>query len=36
LEVFDLKTALAKRVITGSPGGKEVKKQLKSWAKRLA
>ena len=36
LEVFDLKAALAKRVITGSPGGKEVKKQLKSWAKRLA
>ena len=34
--VFDLKTALAKRTIVGSPGGKEVKKQLKNWAKRLA
>ena len=36
LAVFDLKTALAKRTIAGSPGGKEVKKQLKIWAKRLA
>jgi argininosuccinate lyase len=36
LAVFDLKTALAKRTIAGSPGGKEVKKQLKSWAKRFA
>ena len=36
LEVFDLKAALAKRTVTGSPGGREVKKQLKSWAKRLA
>jgi len=36
LEVFDLKAALAKRTVTGSPGRREVKKQLKSWAKRLA
>ena len=36
LAVFDLKKALAKRIIAGSPGGKELKKQLKNWAKRLA
>jgi len=36
LEVFDLKTAMSKRTATGSPGGREVKKQLKKWAKRLA
>jgi argininosuccinate lyase len=35
LEVFDLKQALAKRTATGSPGTKEVKKQLRRWAKRL-
>jgi argininosuccinate lyase len=35
LEVFDLKKALAKRTATGSPGTKEVKKQLRRWAKRL-
>ncbi|MDP6893407.1 MAG: argininosuccinate lyase, partial [Verrucomicrobiota bacterium] len=36
LGVFDLKKALDKRNITGSPGSKEVKKQLRSWLKRLA
>ena len=36
LDVFDLKKALDKRNITGSPGTKEVKKQLRSWLKRLA
>ena len=36
LTVFDLKTALAKRTVNGSPGVREVKKQLKGWAKRLA
>ena len=36
LEVFDLKQALAKRTATGSPGTKEVKKQLSRWSKRLA
>ena len=36
LDVFDLKKALDKRNITGSPGSKEVKKQLRSWLKRLA
>ena len=35
LEVFDLKQALAKRTATGSPGTKEVKKQLCRWDKRL-
>jgi argininosuccinate lyase len=35
LEVFELKQALAKRTATGSPGTKEVKKQLHRWAKRL-
>jgi len=35
LEVFDLKQALAKRTATGSPGTKEVKKQLRRWDKRL-
>mgnify|MGYP000085368139 CR=1 FL=1 len=35
LEVFELKQALAKRTATGSPGTKEVKKQLRRWAKRL-
>jgi argininosuccinate lyase len=35
LEVFDLKQALAKRTATGSPGTKEVKKQLRRWVKRL-
>ena len=35
LEVFDLKQALAKRTAIGSPGTKEVKKQLRRWASRL-
>ena len=35
LEVFDLKKALAKRTAIGSPGTKEVKKQLRRWVKRL-
>ena len=36
LEVFDLKKALSKRTELGSTGTKEVKKQLRRWAKRLA
>ena len=35
LEVFELKKALGKRTATGSPGTKEVKKQLRRWVKRL-
>ncbi|MED6314595.1 MAG: argininosuccinate lyase [Verrucomicrobiota bacterium] len=35
LEVFDLKKALSKRTVSGSTGTKEVKKQLRRWAKRL-
>ena len=36
LEVFNLKNALDKRGITGSPSSKEVKKQLRFWSKRLS
>ena len=36
LEVFNLKKALDKRSITGSPSSKEVKKQLRFWSKRLS
>jgi argininosuccinate lyase len=36
LEVFNLKKALDKRGITGSPSSKEVKKQLRFWLKRLS
>lgn len=36
LEVFNLKKALDKRTITGSPSSKEVKKQLRFWSKRLS
>jgi argininosuccinate lyase len=35
LEVFNLKNALDKRGITGSPSSKEVKKQLRFWLNRL-
>ena len=35
LEVFNLKKALDKRGITGSPSSKEVKKQLRFWLNRL-
>jgi argininosuccinate lyase len=35
LGVFDLKTAMGKRNITGAPGTAEVAKQLKAWRKRL-
>ena len=35
LSVFNLKKALDKRVIAGSTGSREVKKQLRSWLKRL-
>lgn len=35
LDVFSLKQALVKRNTVGSPGTKEVKKQLRRWAKRL-
>ena len=36
LAVFDLKTALAKRNLTGAPGTKEVAKQLTKWRTSLA
>jgi argininosuccinate lyase len=36
LAVFDLKTAMAKRNITGAPGTDEVKRQLAGWRERLA
>ena len=36
LGVFNLKTAMAKRNITGAPGTKEVAKQLARWRKQLA
>jgi argininosuccinate lyase len=35
LGVFNLKTAMAKRNITGAPGTKEVAKQLTRWRKQL-
>jgi argininosuccinate lyase len=35
LRVFDLKQALARRTTTGSPGTKEVGKQLARWKERL-
>jgi argininosuccinate lyase len=35
LEVFDLNKAMKARVLTGSPGTAEVKKQLRAWRKRL-
>jgi argininosuccinate lyase len=36
LGVFNLKTAMAKRNITGAPGTKEVAKQLARWRKQLS
>jgi argininosuccinate lyase len=36
LKVFDLKRAMAARKMTGSPGTREVKKQLARWKKQLA
>ncbi len=36
LGVFDLKTAMAKRNLTGAPGTKEVTKQLARWQKLLS
>jgi argininosuccinate lyase len=36
LGVFNLKTALAKRNLTGAPGTKEVAKQLARWRKQLS
>ena len=36
LGVFNLKTAMAKRNLTGAPGTKEVAKQLARWRKRLS
>src|SRR5213075_2356772 len=33
LEVFDLRKAMESRSLTGSPGTKEVAKQLKAWRK---
>jgi argininosuccinate lyase len=35
LAVFDLKTAMAKRNITGAPGTEEVKRQVAGWKGRL-
>ena len=35
LGVFDLKTAMGKRNLTGAPGTAEVAKQLQGWRKRL-
>jgi len=36
LAVFNLKTAMAKRNLTGAPGTKEVAKQLTRWRKQLS
>jgi argininosuccinate lyase len=35
LDVFNLRKAMEARTLTGSPGTKEVKKQLRAWRKRL-
>jgi argininosuccinate lyase len=35
MRVFDLKTAMSKRNLTGAPGTKEVAKQLARWKKQL-
>jgi argininosuccinate lyase len=35
LEVFDIKRAMERRCMTGSPGVREVAKQLKHWKKQL-
>lgn len=34
-EIFNLKRAMARRTLTGSPGTREVARQLKSWRRRL-
>jgi argininosuccinate lyase len=34
-DVFDLKRAMARRILTGGPGHREVRRQVKSWQKRL-
>ena len=36
LKIFDLREAMRRRTIPGSPGAKEVQKQLKRWKKALA
>ena len=36
LDVFEVKAALARRLMTGAPGLKQVKAELASWKKRLA
>jgi argininosuccinate lyase len=36
LGVFNLKTAMTKRNLTGAPGTKEVAKQLARWRKQLS
>jgi argininosuccinate lyase len=36
LEIFDLKTALAKRNLPGAPGTNEVREQLAQWGRRLS
>ena len=34
-EIFDLDRAMARRTLTGSPGTREVKRQIRSWQRRL-
>jgi argininosuccinate lyase len=34
-EIFNLKRAMARRTLTGSPGTREVARQLKAWRRRL-
>jgi argininosuccinate lyase len=36
LETFNLAKAMARRTLTGSPGAREVQRQLAAWRKRLA
>lgn len=36
LEVFNLKVAMKRRQLIGAPGTKEVQRQIRSWARRLA
>jgi hypothetical protein len=36
LKIFDLKAALNRRKLAGSPGGAEVRKQLLRWRQELA
>jgi argininosuccinate lyase len=36
MDVFELKSAMSKRNITGAPGTKEVAKQLARWREQLS